>query len=136
MAKKIDPSLKTNNDTGFGSNPNSYGGRFINKDGTFNLRREGISFLNRFSLYQRMLNLPRWKFAGIILLFYFTMNLLFTLAYLIVGTDQLQGIIAATPWSAFKETCLQAFYHLLLPPVLFSEGLQNLSHTSHLAIMH
>jgi len=103
-SKKVDPSIKTNNDTGFGSNPSSYGGRFINKNGTFNLRREGISFINRFSLYQRMLSLPRWKFAGVILTFYFIINLLFTLVYLIIGTSQLQGLIAATPWATFKET--------------------------------
>src|SRR5580698_1611710 len=102
--KKVSPFLKTNNDTGFGSNPNSYGGRFINKDGTFNLRREGISFINRFSLYQRMLNLPRWKFISVIIIFYFTINVLFTLTYLIIGASQLQGLIATTPWAIFKET--------------------------------
>ena len=101
--KKIDPSLKTNNDTGFGSNPGSYGGRFINKDGSFNLRREGISFLNRFSVYQRMLTMPRWKFITVIIVFYFAINLLFTIAYLITGTTQLQGLLATTPWATFKE---------------------------------
>src|ERR1700744_5261131 len=102
--KKIDPSLKTNNDTGFGSNPNSYGGRFINKDGTFNLRREGISFLNRFSVYQRMLNLPRWKLIGVIVVFYFAINVCFTIAYLLIGASQLQGLLTATPWTTVKET--------------------------------
>jgi len=102
--KKIDPALKTNNDTGFGSNPGSYGGRFINKDGTFNLRREGISFINRTSIYQKLLTIPRWKFISVIILFYIIINLLFTIAYLLVGADQLQGLIAATSWSTFKET--------------------------------
>ncbi len=100
---KINPFLKTNNDTGFGSNANSYGGRFINKDGTFNLRREGSSYFNRFSVYQRMLNLPRWKFIVVILIFYFVINLLFSVSYLLIGPDQLQGMVAATPWGRFKE---------------------------------
>ena len=100
---KINPFLKTNNDTGFGSNANSYGGRFINKDGTFNLRREGSSYFNRFSVYQRMLNLPRWKFIGVILIFYFVINLLFSVSYLLIGPDQLQGMLATTPWARFKE---------------------------------
>ena len=103
MSKKVNPSLKTNNDTGFGSNAASYGGRFINKDGTFNLRREGSSFFNRFSVYQRMLNLPLWKFITVILIFYFIINLLFTCSYLLMGADQLQGIVAKTPWAKFKE---------------------------------
>ena len=41
---KIDPLIKPNNDTGFGTNAANYGGRFINRDGTFNLRKEGVSF--------------------------------------------------------------------------------------------
>ena len=40
---------------------------------------------------------------GIILLFYVVMNLMFTCVYLIVGTDQLQGMIGAGPWVKFKE---------------------------------
>jgi inward rectifier potassium channel len=102
--RKIDPSIKTNNDTGFGTNPNSYGGRFINKDGTFNLKREGISLINKFSVYQRMLTIPRWKFGAIIIAFYFIINVVFTAIYLLIGTDQLQGFIAATPWGTLKET--------------------------------
>jgi len=101
--KKIDPFLKTNNDTGFGNNASNYGGRFINRDGTFNLRKEGISFLNRFSIYHSMLTLSRWKFALIIVLFYFFINLLYTGIYLLVGIDQLQGVIATTNWGKFKE---------------------------------
>ena len=49
--KSANPRLKVNNDTGFGSNPNSVGGRFINRDGTFNLKREGISIFDRFSIF-------------------------------------------------------------------------------------
>ena len=103
LRKKIDPSLKTNNDTGFGSNANNFGGRFINKDGTFNLRREGISLLNRFSIYQRMLTMSRWKFIAVILIFYAVINILFTLVYLIIGAEQLQGLIATTTWGTIKE---------------------------------
>ncbi len=102
--KSANPFLKPNNDTGFGSNPGSYGGRFINKDGTFNLRREGIGLLDKFSVYQRMLNLSTWRFGLLILLGYFLINAIFTLAYVLVGTEQLQGIIGTTPWARLKET--------------------------------
>ena len=102
--KSANPFLKPNNDTGFGNNPNSYGGRFINKDGTFNLKREGISIYDKFSVFQRMLNLPKWKFTLFIFASYFIMNFLFTLAYLAIGLNQLQGIAGQTPWAQFKET--------------------------------
>ena len=101
--RKYNPGLKTNNDTGFGSNASSYGGRFINKDGSFNLKREGISFINRISVYQKMISLPRWKFIVVVFIFFFAMNLLFTLLYLAVGAEQLQGLRAVTPWTVFKE---------------------------------
>jgi inward rectifier potassium channel len=103
LHKRVNPSLKINNDTGFGNNANSYGGRFINRDGSFNLRKEGLPFLDRFSIYHNMLNLPRWKFIGIIILFYFSINLVYTLIYLLVGMDQFQGMIATTPWAKIKE---------------------------------
>ncbi len=102
--KSANPYLKPNNDTGFGSNPGSYGGRFINKDGTFNLRREGISLFDKFSVFQRMLNLSTPGFGLLILSYYFIMNALFTLGYIIVGTDQLQGIIGTSSWEKLKQT--------------------------------
>jgi len=100
---KFNPFLKTNNDTGFGTNANSYGGRFINKDGTFNLRREGVSFVNRISIYQKMISLPRWKFIMVVVIFFFAMNVLFTICYLLAGVDGLQGIQATTEWCRIKE---------------------------------
>jgi len=101
--KNINPFSKTNNDTGFGTNVKDYGGRFINRDGSFNLRKEGISLVSRYDIYHIMLNMPRWKFISIIFIFYFFVNLAFTFVYWIVGADQLHGIIATTPWAKFKE---------------------------------
>ena len=103
LHKKINPVLKTNNDTGFGNNASNYGGRFINRDGTFNLRKEGISFIDRFSIYHNMLTIPRWKFIGVLVIFFFVINLLYSFIYLGIGIDQLQGVIATTPWGKFKE---------------------------------
>ena len=102
-SRKIDPLLKPNNDTGFGTNAENVGGRFINRDGTFNVRKEGISFLNRFSIYHKMLTMPRWKFIALIIIFYFFINVGYSLLYLAVGLDELQGVIAPTYWGKFKE---------------------------------
>ncbi len=104
MAKhrSINPFSKINDDTGFGSR-DSYGGRFINRDGTFNIRKEGQGFWERFSLFQSMLNLPLWKFAAIAFLFFLGINLLFTIIYLALGTDQFVGLISKDRWSEIKE---------------------------------
>ena len=103
LNKKIDPQLKMNNDTGFGTNADNYGGRFINRDGTFNLRKEGKSFLERYSIYHHMLTLPRWRFATVLVAFFLLANLVFASIYLLVGINQLTGVIATTPWGKFKE---------------------------------
>ena len=101
--KKINPFSKLNNDTGFGANETGYGGRFINRDGSFNLQREGKPFWERLSIYQIMLSVPVWKFVCVILIFFVVINLLYSGLYLAVGVDEFQGIIARTPWGKFKE---------------------------------
>lgn len=100
---KTDLNLKANNDTGFSNKTDTATSRFVNKDGSYNIRKSGLGFIKRFSLFQMMLTIPRWKFIGIILLFYIIVNLLFTSIYLLVGTDQLQGMIGAALWVKFKE---------------------------------
>jgi len=103
VKERINPFSKTNNDTGFGTNVNSYGGRFINRDGSYNLQKEGVSFWNRFSLFHSMLNMPLWKFITVIILFFLCINLLYTIIYILIGTEGFQGIVATTRWQQYKE---------------------------------
>jgi inward rectifier potassium channel len=95
--------LKDNNDTGFGGNPDNYGGRFVNRDGTYNVRKEGVPFFQRFSLYHTMLNMPSWKFFGTLFTFYLTVNFLFGIVYYFVGAREFVGVLATTQWQYFKE---------------------------------
>jgi len=48
---KINRRSKANLDTGFGSQTSAVGGRFVNKDGSINVRKQGLSFLRRTSFY-------------------------------------------------------------------------------------
>jgi inward rectifier potassium channel len=95
--------FKSNEDTGFGTNPDNYGGRFVNRDGSFNVRKEGIPFLQRFSLYHSMLNMPIWKFYGTLFVFYLSVNFIFCCVYFFIGADQFQGILSNSQWGNFKE---------------------------------
>lgn len=103
VSNRINPISKQNNDTGFSTTGNVNGGRFINRDGTFNLKKVGWPFWRRYSIYYRMITLPLWKFIAIILLFYFIINALFTLIYILIGSDQLTGMIARDGFQRFKE---------------------------------
>jgi inward rectifier potassium channel len=95
--------LKANNDTGFGANPDNYGGRFVNRDGSFNLKKEGLSYIDRFSIFHTMLNLPTWKFYCTLFIFYLSINFVFACIYYFLGTGQFQGITSETHYSIFKE---------------------------------
>jgi inward rectifier potassium channel len=95
--------IKDNNDTGFGGNPDNYGGRFVNRDGSFNVRKEGIPFFRRFSLYHSMLSMPSWKFYVALFAFYLCINFIFACIYFFIGGTQFQGVLAVTYWQAFKE---------------------------------
>src|SRR5580700_8817169 len=97
--KHISSSLKENTNTGFGTNADSYGGRFLNKDGSVNMRKEGMGFFNRLSLFQAMLDMPLWKFISVILVFYLAANIIFTGIYLFIGINQLQGWIGNSAWA-------------------------------------
>lgn len=103
IRKRINPFSKTNNDTGFGTNASSYGGRFINRDGSYNLRKDGVSYFNRFSIFHTMLNMPTWKFITVIVLFFLSINLLYTFIYILIGIDGFTGLIAETKWQEYKE---------------------------------
>ena len=100
---RINPFSKANNDTGFGTNVNSYGGRFINRDGTYNLEKEGVSFWNRFSLFHSMLNMPLWKFITVIVLFFLSINLLYNIIYILIGVEGFQGILLLPNGNSIKK---------------------------------
>ena len=102
--KKFNSKAKTDKNSGFGTNSSNYGGRFINKNGTANVEKKGIHFLNRISWYHTMIDLPRWKFMGIILSFYITINFVFALLYYLIGVEHLDGIAdSSSEWVQFGQ---------------------------------
>ncbi|HKB45641.1 MAG TPA: ion channel [Chitinophagaceae bacterium] len=103
FSNRINPVSKLNNDTGFSTTGNINGSRFINRDGTFNLRKTGWSFWRRYSIYYRMISIPLWQFIAIIFIFYIGINLLFTFIYIFIGAAELTGMIAKDGWKMFKE---------------------------------
>lgn len=100
---RLNPFSKPNNDTGFGTNANNYGGRFINKDGSFNLQKEGLPFFKRYNIYHALINMPGWKFFIVIVSFFISINILYTLIYLLLGIDGLQGYLSTNKWERIKE---------------------------------
>ncbi|PZR21527.1 MAG: Inward rectifier potassium channel Irk [Flavobacterium psychrophilum] len=94
LLRKINEKAKSSDNTGFGSNPSGYGGRFVNKDGSANVEKRGLSFFTRTSWYHTMITMSGWKFMGVLLAFYTIANLFFAALYYFIGIEYLSGIDA------------------------------------------
>lgn len=101
LLRKINSKAKTEINSGFGTNASDYGGRFINKDGTPNIEKRGVGFLERISWYHTMLTLRGWKFFLILFSFYILINFLFACIYYFVGVENLNGITSQSEWGKF-----------------------------------
>ncbi|MGV3697423.1 ion channel [Flavobacterium sp.] len=101
--KKINSKAKADAGTGFGVNASSYGGRFFTKGGNANVKKSGIDFFEGISWYHTMVNIPRWKFMVIIVLFYFLVNFIFAGIYYGIGVEHLNGVNAISSWDKFGQ---------------------------------
>jgi inward rectifier potassium channel len=100
---KINNKLKTDSNTGFGVNASNNGGRLINKNGSSNLEKHGVSWLDKISWFHTMLSLPRWKFILVVILFFVFANLIFAFLYYIIGVENLNGISGTTELEKFGQ---------------------------------
>lgn len=91
----------TREDVGFGLQSRT--GRLINKDGRFNVDHEDGRFFHIYDLYIKLIRMTWTKFSVMIVAFYSTLNLLFAMAYWVIGIDQLTGINTSTPFTAFMD---------------------------------
>lgn len=103
LLKKLYGKAKAEANTGFGNNAADYGGRFVNKNGQPNIDKKGLGFFERISWYHTMLQLPRWKFFWMLIIFYITINLLFASLYYFIGVEHLGGLTAITETDKFIE---------------------------------
>ena len=96
-------NLKSEINTGFGTNSNSTGGRFINKDGRPNVIKKGVGLLDRYSWYHTMLGMKAGRFLVLIFLIYISINLFFAGIYYLIGIQHLAGVNTGSPWKNFTE---------------------------------
>ena len=68
--------------------------RFLNRDGTFNVRRKGLSFFRSQNTYHSLLTISWVKFFIIVIIGYFIVNAIFALGYVFCGSDAIEGIHA------------------------------------------
>jgi inward rectifier potassium channel len=80
--------------------------RLLNRDGSFNVERQGLGYFSSLSLYHSLLSVSWPKFLGLIAVFYLAANGLFAALYLLAGPGTLTG-----PGTAVAgERYVQAFF--------------------------
>lgn len=70
--------------------------RLLNRDGSFNVQREGIGFWQTLNLYHALLSISWPKFFGLVFGFYCVANGLFAFAYLACGPEALVGNVGVS----------------------------------------
>ena len=89
--------------TGLSSSRNGHKSRFVNQDGTYNIRKKGAGLFSRYSVYHFLINLSALKFAFLIFGFYTFINFLFAGIYYFFCIEHLLGIVVGTPLETFEE---------------------------------
>jgi len=89
------------NDLGFGSVLSAEGGRLLNRDGSFNVVREGLHPLSSLSVYHYLLTVTWTKFILWVCLGYVAANALFAAGYVLCGPEALAGVDGVMPASPY-----------------------------------
>ncbi len=118
------------NDLGFGTKMTTAGTRLVNKDGTFNIERNGA---HSWAPYLWLVEMSWPKFFLIVGGFYFVVNALFALGFVIIGVDGLAGIERTNFFEDFGTAfffCVQTFttvgYGALNPDTFMADFLASL----------
>lgn len=105
-SSRIKQNIAVDN-TGFSPNTNAEGERLTNKDGSINLRKIGVPFYEKISVYHTMLRMSRTVFILTVFSVYTTINLIFAMIYFSLGPESLSGTQSA---ESAIDRFLQAFF--------------------------
>lgn len=94
---------KNYNDLGLGTKEDTGGYRAINKDGSFNVKKVNVPFWERLNYFHSLITMPWYRFLGVVLLAYFSINLVFATAYTLIGVEHLTGVAANSTMEGFIE---------------------------------
>jgi len=100
---KINHKSKIDEDIGFGKNPTQNNQRLLNKDGTSNIKRKGLSFFEPHETYNSLIFMSWGRFGIIILLVYIVINIIFASVYFGLGIEHLNGVTSNTPLGNFFD---------------------------------
>lgn len=77
---------------GFGNKNYKNSVRFINKDGSINVKRTGLGWMKNLDVYHWFINIPFSRLLLVILAGYLVANLIFACIYYAIGTEHFGGL--------------------------------------------
>jgi len=99
IKRKINPE----DDLGFGPQPVIKNQPLMNKDGSPNVRRIGLSYFNTANNYHTLITMSWTKFWLLVLSAYFVVNLIFAFIYVAIGADSIDGLSQQSPFEHFMD---------------------------------
>jgi inward rectifier potassium channel len=92
------------NDLGFGSRVSELSRlRMLNRDGSFNVARSGLSFFQSLNVYHSLLEMPWLRFHAVVFLCFVAINILFAVAFFLCGPGALNGVSSVTLVDRFRD---------------------------------
>jgi inward rectifier potassium channel len=91
-------------DLGFGSQPVIKSQRLINRDGSVNVKRKGLSFFNTSNNYHILITMSWAKFWLLVLSGYLIANIIFAFIYVSLGSGSLDGTSGNTFFDHFMDS--------------------------------
>jgi inward rectifier potassium channel len=103
---KVDASPDEFRDLGLGTKVSNQAQRMINRDGSFNVERRGLPFLQSLSIYHTLITTSWLNFNALLVASFLVVNGFFAVLYLILGFEHLVGATA----SGLLDRCTEAFF--------------------------
>ena len=88
---------------GFGTKNYSESVRFLNQDGTVNIKRKVSDKHIGFDMYHWLLSITWTKFIALVFISYVGVNTLFALIYFLIGADKFGGMVAGGGTENFSQ---------------------------------
>lgn len=88
---------------GFGSKNYKRAVRFINRDGSVNVKRSGLGGINNIDVYHWLTSIPQRMLVLVIICSYILINVVFAYVYYLIGAQHFDGLNQSTEFQKFMS---------------------------------
>ena len=100
---KLVEAEENRKDLGFGTQVHNLDTRLLNRDGSFNVKRNGGTFWSKLNIFNRLVVCSWGRFFAVVVSFYLILNFIFAGIYEFVGIENLQGADLSSRGSRFMD---------------------------------